>query len=102
MDLHLRSVASAADVQALRRQEAVAAIQHAQRQEVGEFETAATRVFERRFPGRPVPESVEGVVTALSEDAWPVEPAARELAARRLRTVRQLLIDEAGIRRRPR
>ncbi len=97
VDLRLRSVASAADVRALRGQEALAAIQQAQRAEGGDFETAATRVFERTFPHRPLPDSVDGVVTALAEEARPVEGEARALARRRLATVRELMVEEAGI-----
>lgn len=97
VDLRLRSVASEADVRALRRQEALAAIQRAQRAEGGEFETAATRVFERTFPDRQPPDSVEGVVVALAEEAGPVEAEARALARRRLVTVRELMAEEAGI-----
>ena len=97
VELRLRPVVSAADVQALRRQAALAAIQQAQRDEGGDFEAAATRVFERRFPDRSLPETGEGVVAALSAVAGPVDVKSDDLATRRVRTVRQLLIDEAGI-----
>jgi hypothetical protein len=59
-------------------------------------EAAATRVFQERFPGQPLPQAPDAIRAALLESQTPPTDAVSTLAAKRLELVRATL-KKAGI-----
>jgi uncharacterized protein involved in outer membrane biogenesis len=93
--LSLSAVVSETDNGALKTQEVTAKIQAYQReQKISELAPAAQRYFRQRFPNIKVPDTVEGVVTALRDVEPRPEPQAQKLAARRVEVVRERLSSE--------
>ncbi|HXH81888.1 MAG TPA: DUF748 domain-containing protein [Candidatus Tectomicrobia bacterium] len=98
VQIWLRPVTTEADVEALRHQRTIGAIQDLRRREgLASFETAARRLFRERFPSRETPGTLDAIVGALRETVGPVDAAAADLTERRLETVRRMLVEEAGL-----
>jgi hypothetical protein len=98
-------VITVGDLDALRLDEARAAIEKAAQERGGPVNAAGTastaidaaaRVFAARFPGRQVPATPEAIVAAVAADLEPPEAAAHKLAKDRVAAVRTV-IKEAGI-----
>jgi hypothetical protein len=86
------------DLRALRMQAVTAQVQEVQREaRLDDFQAAAARLFGKRFPDRPVPETAEAIVEALVAEAAVPEDRAGTLAARRLDAARRTLVESAGI-----
>jgi len=102
--LALTGVVSARDVEALRRPALDAAIERAARDGRLSREAAAARLFERRFPGRPVPATQEEILAALSEQDGKAGELA-DLGDKRVTAVRSALkrsgVDSARLAERP-
>ena len=79
----LTPVVSSRDVDELKRKSLAAAMARAP--------DAAARLFAQRFPGRPVPETQDAIVTALLEQEPTPTSEVRELATKRLDAVRGAL-----------
>ncbi|HXH83671.1 MAG TPA: DUF748 domain-containing protein, partial [Candidatus Tectomicrobia bacterium] len=92
----LTPVISAQDLAAIKRRAVDAEIERVALEERLSREAAAARLFERTFPGRPAPGSLDSTLGALIE-RQPVPPsAAAELAEDRVEAVRTA-VKEAGI-----
>jgi len=95
-------VITVGDLDALRLDEARAAIEKAGQEHGGPSGTASTvtdavgRAFATRFPGRQVPASPDAIIAAVAADLEPPESAAHKLAKDRLAAVRAF-IKEGGI-----
>lgn len=96
--LSLKSLVSSSDLVSLRTHAVTARIEEVQRaQRLPDFPSAAVRAFQDRYPDRPVPKTVDGILADLREDEQTPEEAARRLAARRVAAARSALITAAGI-----
>ena len=96
--LSLKPLVSSSDLASLRAQAVTARIQEVQRaQRLPDFPSAAARVFQDRYPDRPVPKTVGGIIADLREDEQIPEETARRLAARRVAAARSALMTAAGI-----
>jgi hypothetical protein len=96
--LELRPVVSADDLTTLGTAEVTARIQRIQREDkLDGFDAAAARLFEKTLPGQPVPASAEAIVERLREQMPPADGATLDLAARRLESTRQALVQAGGI-----
>ena len=99
----LTPVVSARDVAALRRPAVEAAIERAAKDGTLSREAAAARLFERRFAGRPLPDTPEAVMAALLEDGSDGDVEA--LGKQRVSAVRAALkragVDSARLPERP-
>ena len=82
------AVVSRRDVAALKRPDVDAVISKTAREARISPEEAAARLFQERFPGRPLPESADAVRNALVEGEVPPADAVSTLADKRLEAVR--------------
>jgi hypothetical protein len=82
------AVVSRRDVAALKRPDVDAVISKTAREARIPLEEAAARLFQERFPGRPLPESADAVRAALVEGEVPPADAVSTLADKRLEAVR--------------
>jgi len=82
------AVVSRRDVAALKRPDVDAVISKTAREARIPPEEAAARLFQERFPGRPLPESADAVRAALGENEVPPADAVSALADKRLEAVR--------------
>jgi Domain of Unknown Function (DUF748) len=90
------AVISPRDLAAMKRPAVDAAIERVARNTRISADAAASRVFQERFPRRPLPETPEAVRTALLEGETPPVEAVSRLADKRLETVRET-VKKAGI-----
>ena len=101
----LTPVVSARDVAALRRPAVEAAIERAAKDGGLSREAAAARLFERRFPGRPLPDTSEAVIAALLEREDGNDGDVEDLGKRRVSALRTALkragVDSARLPERP-
>src|SRR5262245_25825123 len=81
-------VVSRRDVAAFKRPDVDAVIGKTAREARISPEEAAARLFQERFPGRPIPESADAVRAALGENEVPPADAVSTLADKRLEAVR--------------
>jgi hypothetical protein len=81
-------VVSRRDVAAFKRPDVDAVIGKTAREARISPEEAAARLFQERFPGRPLPESADAVRAALGENEVPPADAVSALADKRLEAVR--------------
>jgi hypothetical protein len=95
--LTLQPVVTEADLQALRARRVAQQVQEIQRAEGGDFAAAARRLFARRLPGRPLPDSPDEAIAALQAQEALAPDAGQRLAVRRAESTRQHLIEAAGI-----
>jgi len=92
----LTPVVSSRDVAELKRLALGADIDGAAREARTSPDAAAARLFEQRFPRRPLPDTPEAIRAALMEGEPIPETAAAGLAAQRMETVRAR-VKQAGI-----
>jgi hypothetical protein len=91
--LALRAVLGDGDLQGLRTEALAARIQERQREAgLPSFDAAAAALFREGRPDAPVPADPQEVLSALRVAEPLPETAAQALAARRLETVRQVLV----------
>jgi hypothetical protein len=90
------AVASPRDLAAMKQAAVDAAIERVARSARISPDAAAVRVFQERFPRRPLPETPDAVRTALLEGETPPGEAVSRLADKRLETVRET-VKKAGI-----
>jgi uncharacterized protein DUF748 len=83
-----RAVVSRRDVAAMKQPSIDAVISRAARDARISPEAAAARLFQERFPGRPLPESADAIRAALVEDQPPPADEVSTLADKRLEAVR--------------
>jgi uncharacterized protein DUF748 len=96
--LEVHPIVTVDDVGALRAHELAVRLERLQgRRGAKTFEDAARRLYARTFPGREFPKDIEQAVTDLRERQPVADQAIAALAARRLTTTLQALIDAAGI-----
>lgn len=96
--LELHPVVSADDVTALRAHEVAVRLQRIERERGAKnFAAAVRRLYTRRFPDRESPKDIEQALADLRAGQVVPEPTITALAARRLTTTRQALVDSAGI-----
>ncbi len=94
--LVLQPIVTAADLQALGRQQIVRQVQRLQRERgLEDFAAAAAALFRERHPDRPLPDSDDAIVEALNDGASPGE--SQQLARRRAAATRQALTERAGV-----
>jgi uncharacterized protein involved in outer membrane biogenesis len=94
--LGLTPIVSAADAEALKARLLDTELERLAAKSRLARDDAATRLFEQRFPGRPVPDSVDARLGALREQTPLPEAALPELARRRLQVMRDT-VRQAGI-----
>jgi len=97
VELAMRPVITGRDLSVLRAQELAARLQYLQREQRVDWRTAARRLFAQRYPGRPVPDAIEGVLDALREQERPADAAVRKLGELRVEATRRNLVEAAGI-----
>ncbi len=90
------AVVSRRDLAAMKRPNIDAVISRAAREARIPPEAAAARLFQERFPGRPLPETADAIRAALLEGETPPADAVSTLADKRLEVVRAT-IKKAGI-----
>ncbi|MBI2206513.1 MAG: DUF748 domain-containing protein [Candidatus Rokubacteria bacterium] len=99
---HVRIALSAAvsdkDRRALRAQRITARVQAIQRERgIDEFGKAARALYEHEFPGQSAPPEPDDAMAVLANALPRPDPGIKGLAARRVTTAREALIEAAGI-----
>lgn len=90
--LQLRPVLTLADVEPLKHAAVTDRIRAAARDaSPAAMSAAAARLFTQRFPGKPVPPTLDAIVAALAEDTRPRQSAVTALATSRVEAVRAAL-----------
>ena len=91
--LELRPVLTVADVEPLKRAAVTERIRAAARDpSPAALNAAAATLFAQRFPGKPVPTTMDAIIAALAEEQRPRQSAVTALATARVDVVRAALV----------